>query len=290
MKLNPMNNSSGACQLFHSYNYAIRKSCVHGLCKPIFPPRYSHKSNKSEKDLTVYEVVNCFSRSKGEFPRIFPEFLLNNINLDHVYFLRNAEYMGINGNPFEEQGLEFLKAVLKEATNLEVLLLDHWGDDDEWEVKFFDEFCAFLPSCQTFLSNFRLLKILSLMESNGLVVSRKNFNQLITAYFAAPTDHVQKLHITRTKIKCSDVSFECSPIVEQRYRSFKTIQIGDCQFVSKYKATPKTLSHWLGENISELPQLDPKPNEPGTYCFKIEDKPIRKRKYSELDSEEQTTY
>ena len=125
---------------------------------------------------------------------------------------------------------------------------------------------------------------------NGFVVSRKNFNQLISAYFAAPTDHVQKLHITLTKIKCSDVSFECSPTIEQRYRSFKTVQMGDCQFVSKYKATPKTISHWLGESINELPQPDPKPVEDHTYFFKVGDKsgggPSRKRKHSELESED----
>ena len=271
-----------------SFLYAVRKSCVHCLCNPvhIFPSRYLHKSNKSEEDLTMYEVMNCFSRTKGEFPRIFPEFLLNDVNLDHVFFLRNAVCLGIySGHPFEKRGLEFLKAVLKEATNLEVLLLDHWGEEDEWEIEFFDEFCAVLSSCRTFLSNFRLLRILcsKLSDSKGLVISRKNFNQLITAYFAAPTDHVQKLHISRTKIKCSDVSFECSPTIEQRYRSFKTIQISDCQFVSKYKATPKSLSHWLGESVSELPL--PKSIEPDTYFFKVEDKLGRKRKHCELEYE-----
>jgi hypothetical protein len=272
--------------------YALRTSCVHDSCKPLFPSRYSDKSNKSVKDLTMYEVVNCFSRNKGEFPRIFPEVPLYSINLDNVYFLRNAVYLGINGpRVFHEQGIEFLKAILKVVTNLEILLLDHWGDEDEWEVEFFDKFCAYLSSCQAFLSNFRLVKIFSLWESNGLMVSRKNFNQLMTAYFAAPTDHMQKFHITHVKIKCSDVSFECSPTIEQRYRSFKTIQMSDCQFVSKYKATPKALSHWLGESISELPQSDPKPIEPDTYIFKVGDSKSggglsRKRKHSELESED----
>ena len=264
--------------------YAPRTSCVHGTCQPPFPSRYKHKS---EKDLTMYEVVNCFSHSKGEFPRIFPEVSLYNINLDDVFFLRNAIYLGINGRSvFHEQGNEFLKAVLQVATNLEVLLLDHWGDEGEWEVEFFDKFCASLSSCQAFLSNFRLVKIFSWVDSEGLVVSRKNFNQLITAYFAAPTDHVQKLHIAHTKIKCSDVSYEHSPMIEQRYRSFKTIQISDCQFVSKYKATPKALSHWLGESISELSQSDP---EPDTCFFKVGGKSgvglSRKRKHSELESD-----
>ena len=199
-------------------------------CKPwpVFPARYVHKKNKCTKDLTMYEVMNCFSPSKGEFPRIFPEFFSEDINLDDVFFLRNAVYLGMRGPVFHEQGLEFLKAVLKMATNLEVLLLDHFPDDsEEWEpVEFFDKFCTFLCSYQTFLSRFRLLKIFSSLHLKGFVVSQKIFNQLVIAYFAAPTDHMQRIHMDRTKIKCSDVSFECSPI-EQRYRSFKTIQMDD---------------------------------------------------------------
>ena len=79
---------------------------------------------------------------------------MNGIDLDDVYFLQSAVYVGIKGYPFEEQGFEFHKAVLKEATNLEVLILDHWGEEDEWETKFFDKFCTYLSSCRAFLSNF----------------------------------------------------------------------------------------------------------------------------------------
>ena len=63
-------------------------------CKPVFPGCYMHKRNKCTKDLTMYEVMNCFSPSKGEFPRIFPEFFSENINLDDVFFLQNAVYLG----------------------------------------------------------------------------------------------------------------------------------------------------------------------------------------------------
>ena len=92
-----------------------------------------------------------------------------------------------------------------------------------------------------------------------------------------------------TLLEPSDVSFECSPTIEQQYRSFKTIQISDCQFVSKYKATPKSLSHWLGESIHELPQSAAP--EPDVCFFKVGDNsgprggPSRKRKHSELESE-----
>ena len=115
----------------------------------------------------MYEVVNCFSHSKGEFPRIFPEVRLDNFNFDNVYFLQNAVYLGINGfSVFYEQDLELLKATLQVATNLEVLLLDHWGYEGEWEVEFLDKFCAYLSSCQGFLSKFRLVKIFSSPRSS----------------------------------------------------------------------------------------------------------------------------
>ena len=74
----------------------------------------------------MYEVVNCFSHSKSEFPKIFPEMeILNDIHLDHVYFLRDTVYVSIKSHLLDE-GLEFLKAAIKEATKLEVLLLDRW--------------------------------------------------------------------------------------------------------------------------------------------------------------------
>ena len=58
------------------------------------PSRYSQKSSKC--GLTMYEVANCFSHDKGEFPKIFPEFeIINGIHLDFVFFLQNAEYVHI---------------------------------------------------------------------------------------------------------------------------------------------------------------------------------------------------
>ena len=234
--------------------YAVRKPSripAHNGCELKYPPRYSHKSNKQDRDLVMYEVVNCFSHGKNEFPKIFPEIeILNDIHLDHVYFLRDAVYVGIKGHLLDE-GLEFLKAAIKEATKLEVLLLDHWYDNDQWETRFLDDFCCFLSSCQISLSNFQVFKVLSSM-CRGLVISRKNFNQLITAYFAAPTNHVQKLEFNMTKIHCNDISFECIPQLDQCYLPFKTIQLNQCQFVSEYKPTAGCLSHWLGQDIFVL--------------------------------------
>ena len=75
------------------------------------------------------------------------------------------------------------------------------------------------------------------------------------------------------------------------YLDFKTVELDSCQFVSKYKATPQAISHWLGQGISELPRLDPRSVEPGVHYFKVgSDKSAmgglsRKRKFSELDQE-----
>lgn len=259
------NESASGMDVF-SLLYAVRKpSHEHCGCELKFPPRYSHKSNKH--GLTMYEVVNCFSHDKGEFPRIFPEFeIINDIHLDLVFFLRNAECVFIKGYPLGK-GQKFLKAVVKEATNLQVLILHHWGEDDEWEVKFLDDFCTYLSSCPTFLSNLRVFTIFSEMCCGfGFVVSRKNFNQLIAAYFAAPTDHMQKLEFNVTKIKCCDISYDCIPQLDHRYLPFKTIMLEDCQFVSEYKPVSQTLSHWLGQGISVLD------TDVNSIFFKVQDK------------------
>ena len=77
--------------------YAVRKpsdideDCG---CTLLFPPHYSDNSNKEDKDLTMYEVVNCFSHDKGEFPRIFPEIeIMTGIRLDNAFFLRDAVHV-----------------------------------------------------------------------------------------------------------------------------------------------------------------------------------------------------
>ena len=270
--------------LQHNPNYQLK-----------FPSRYSHKSNKDEEDLTVPEVMKLFSRD-GALPTIFPQIEVYN-DVDHDYaaivpiYLCNAVYIGVKGHVFTEQGLDFLKAIIKEATRLEVLMLDDWGIDGEWETEFFNDFIAYLCSYPRFFSNFRLFKVLCSMSGLGFTVSRENFNNLMTAYFTAPTNHVQKLQITQAKIKCSDIAFECSPTIDQQYLSFKTVELDNCQFVSKYKATPQIISRWLGQGISELSRLDPRPCNPDAYFFKVGDKRgglelPQKRKYSELDSNE----
>ena len=230
--------------------------------------------------------MSCFDKGKGRLPKIFVEIaILRDANLDYVHFLCEVVYLGTQCFPFEEQGLEFLKAVIKVAPNLEVLIVDHWGENDEWLS--LDDFCTFLSSHPTFLSKFRRLAIHSTISNLGFLVSRNNFNHLITAYFAAPTDHTQKLEFNHTRIKCCDVFNECSPKICQHYLTYKTIELdSDCQFVSKYKATPTAISHWLGQGICELKY----PVERNSCLFKVKDKICditRKRKRSsELDCED----
>ena len=74
-----------------SFLYAVRKPdhnlpVVQGV-KPryrlIFPSRYSHKSGKVDKDLTVPEVIKCFSK-EGELPRVFPKIEIFN-DVEHNY-------------------------------------------------------------------------------------------------------------------------------------------------------------------------------------------------------------
>ena len=275
--------------------YTVREP-HHDLQDPYlkFPPRYLHKSSKNEEDLVVPEVMKCFSND-GVLPKIFPQIeVYNSVGYDYAaivkYYLRNAVYVGVKGHLFTAQGLKFLKTLIKEATQLEVLILDNWGIQGMQETEFFNEFIAYLCSYPKFLSNFRLFKILSTMSGLGFTVSRENFNKFITTYFTAPTNHMQKLQITQAEIKCSNASFDCSPRVDQRYLAFKTIELDNCQFVSRYKATPQAIAHWLGQGISELPRFDPRPSEPGAHFFKVGDKSDslpQKRKYSESESKDQ---
>ena len=104
---------------------------------------------------------------------------------------------------------------------METLILDQWGEDSE--CLYLDDFCDFLSSQTSFLSKFRQLKIHSSNSCRflGFKVSQERFDQLISAYFAAPTDHMQRLEFSGTDVQCSDISDDCSPIVDQHYLQFK---------------------------------------------------------------------
>ena len=84
--------------------YAIRKSGVHDGCILKLPSRYSqHTINRRDEKLTADEVVSCFSKGKGELPKIFVEVgIFDEANPDYVHFLREAVYLVIQGYPLEE--------------------------------------------------------------------------------------------------------------------------------------------------------------------------------------------
>ncbi len=267
--------------------YAVRRPAASYGLK--FPSRYSHLAVNPGRELTVEEVVKCFGRHEGELPKFFPGSLLSDdIDPDYAHFLSEVVCVYfVQCFPLEAgaDSFDFIKAVIKGAANLETLILDQWGEDGCWIS--LDDLCDFLTSQTTFLSKFRHLKINSSNSCRflGFTVSRTNFNQLITAYFAAPTDHVQKLEFTQTKIKSYDISENCScPTVDQRYLQFKTIELCSlCQFVSEdgIDATPwpTTISNWLGQSISML-------ETPYTwqYLFKVDKETnanTRKRKHAE---------
>ena len=253
-----------------------------GNCKLEFPPRYAHAhhSGAHNKNLTMHEVLRYFGRGKDELPTILPHVMIDDsIKMDHVHFLHNIVYIGIEGRPFERKGLEFLKAVINEATHLEVLVLGGCLEEEE-DSECLDDFCTYLSSHPVFLSNFRILKILN----SEWRVSRHCFNQLITSYFAAPTDHMQKMDFSSINIKCFDVAYDFGPKIDQRYLSFKSIEFDCCKFTCEYEATPMAISHWLGQGIHEMKSI----REHGACFFKVERKTCstsRKRKHAELDSE-----
>ena len=244
--------------------YAVRKSTASSdQGDHTFPSRYSHIANPGY-ELTVDEVVRCFSRHEGELPKIFAGILYRDIDayLDDVQFLYDVVCVSFLGFLVEDNGFEFIKALIKGATNLETLILDQWGEENE--TIYLDDFCDFLSSQTSFLSKFRQLRIHSSNSCRflGFNVSRGNFNQLISAYFAAPTDHMQRLEFSETHIQCSDVSDDCCPIVDQQYLQFKMINLdsqcqfdtvdldGQCEFTNS--ATPTTISNWLGQSVSQL--------------------------------------
>lgn len=151
----PLYGESGKYISAISFLCAVRKP-HHDLQDPClkFPPRYSHKSGKDEDDLSLPEVMECFSR-EGELPKIFTEIEVYD-DVEHDYaaiaplYLRSAVYIGVKGHVFTQQGLDFLKAVLKEAKQLEVLMINDWGTEGVWETEFFDEFIAYLCSFPRF--------------------------------------------------------------------------------------------------------------------------------------------
>lgn len=82
-------------------------------------------------------------------------------------------------------------------------------------------FATFLLTQVSFLSRFQLLKILTNMSE--YTVLQENLNKLVTAYFSAPTTHLQKIQITDTEIKSYDG--DVCPVIDHCYLQYKIIQL-----------------------------------------------------------------
>ena len=173
---------------------------------------------------------------------------------------------------------------MNEAPKLEVLILE-----DPFNEMFVDvslnQVCTLLICHPTFLSNFRLLKVVSSVR-DYFVVSQHIFDKLITTYFSAFTIHSQKMQFSGIKIAAYDAHY--TPNIDPRYLRFKNIEMEDCEFTSRYKATPKAISHWLGHDIS----VQKSSSDGKSLLFKVKEEAdygcSRKRKYFEIDSDDST--
>ena len=250
----------------------------------IIPPRYVRQEGDQ---LTVEQLPRYFN---GRHPRMLGEIcmLADFVPSDYceldlhadadLLFLSEVEQLGFQTRPFEPSVVEFIMKIVRAAKGLEVLVLkDSYLPNESIHL---DKFCTELSCCSTFWSTFQILKILSQSwddaESSEYTVSRDSFDNLIKAYFSAPTDHSQLVEFTNTKIEGD--STDRSPMIDQTYHKFKTVRLVNCRFVSSSKATPEAIANWLGREIKVL-------NSKTDSCsFQLKDANFlgQKRKHSEL--------
>ena len=257
--------------------YAVRKPTDCG-CELAFPPRYHEMHYITSKRDIINAIIRCF---KGKLPKLVGQVCLHeDIDPDYYDLLSEVAYVDIYDGGLGYPTLRFVKQIVQKSTCLEVIVLDNWMDDDETSL---NRFFVFLSTHVSFLSQFRLLMITNLFQ---YTILQESLNKLITAYFSAPTTHLQKIRIGDAKIKSYDDN-NC-PVIDQRYVQFKTIELEDCHFVSKQKSTPRAITQWLGQDISTL-RVE-KGNRTNFCVFKIKEQAPgllgTKRKHSEVDNEE----
>ena len=235
--------------------YAVRKPLFHSSmksgCGLIFPPRYHDKCSLTSKKDLADAVVGCF---KGEYPRIMADICLcEYIDNEYYNLLNKVVYLGIYGRVFKRSASYFVEQVqnvIQRSTCLEVVILEpEIYNIIDGEATSLDGFVTFLSTEVSFLSNLHLLKILTGFRSWN-IVSQENLNKLVSAYFSAPTVHLQKIVITNAEIMSYDG--DVCPVIDQCYLQFKTIELDDCDFVSRRKSTRNTITQWLGQDISTL--------------------------------------
>ena len=271
-----------------------------------FPPRYQQmkkllwpslgfgRTEKHAQDL-VDAIVNGFN---GEHPKMLPEIqLLKDSEVHHgcrlsnadLSLLREVEYVGIQCRPFDESSVKWTVKLISKATSLQVLFLQ--GCNVPYNSLDLNYFCEQLATCQTFWSTFQMLKIVpGIPETDELrahgvdtpeeyTVSQHCLDQLIMAYYSAPTDHSQLLQLSYTNIESQDT--DDNPTVDLSYQQFKNIRLSDCSFDSN-KATPALISKWLGQQ--QIIKILEEEEETSSLLFQIDRKNScgHKRKYYEM--------
>ena len=260
--------------------YAVRRPTDYG-CELDFPPRYHEMNHINSKRDIINAIVRCF---KGKLPKLVGQICLHeDIDTDYYDLFNEVAYVDIYDDGLGFPTLRFVKQIVQRSTCLEVIVLDGWMDDSEDQTSL-SRFFVFLSTHVSFLSRFRLLVIINLLQ---YTILQESLNKLITAYFSAPTTHLQKIRIADAKIKSYDDN-NC-PTIDQRYVQFKTIELEDCHFVTKQKSTRRAITQWLGQDISTL---HVEKGDRSNFCvFKIKERAPglllgRKRKHSEVDNEE----
>lgn len=244
------------------------------------PSRYQDKANLFLTEDLIEAAVSCFG---GELPTILMGVaVVNHFSLEYTYFLRKLRFLsvaGMEGCRSDVSSMEFVQAVVKVATDLEVLNL--YGDEflEHEERVSLDNCCTNLASHPIFWSKFRLFQIFA--SSAGYIVSQNRFDELVSAFLSAPADHPQKVRFTDTKIVAYDL--HPSPKFNQSYVHLKTIELVNCVFVSKIHAGPDTISRWLGQSIKVLESTETK-----ACSFQIKaasSQAGKKRRYPEIESD-----
>ena len=209
--------------------------------------------------------------------------LHEDVDPEYYDLLNEVVYVDIYDVRFGFPTLRLVKQVVQRSTCLEVLVLDSWMDDDDEQTSL-NRFFVLLSTHVSFLSRFWLFLVKNLFQYSIL---QESLNKLITAYFSAPTTHLQKIRITDAKIKSYDD--DVCPTIDQRYVQYKTIELEDCHFVSKQKSTRRAITQWLGQDISTL-HVEKEKNKGTNFCiFKVKERVPgllgRKRKHSEVNSD-----
>ena len=259
--------------------YAVRKPSVgkESGCSLAFPPRYRDTGSKTSTEDIINSVQSWF---KCGFPKIMLQVCLcEDIDSEYFDLLDEVALLATSIQGFKNPTMRFVKQIVQRSSCLEVIVLDSWCEE---EKEVLNEFLEFLSTQDSFLSRFRLLVI---SQDEEYTLFQNALGPLITAYMSAPTTHLQKISITGAMIKSYET--DVTPVIDQRYVQFKTIELNGCRYDKTQKFSRKAITEWLGEDISMLNESKEKKD---SLTFKVREQdpglPDRKRKHSEVDSED----